>query len=169
MSTQPEGLHAVPPPPPGGDNFAFTPATPSSKSRSGIKTFGIIAGLVVCLAIGLSAGVFSQAGRIKGANDAAAAAQAQTAEVQSKLAAAQSSNSNLQSQVSNQQSRLSACSLANSLSVKMDGLQHKLVSNALTFGSLIQWGSLEARYKTLGHQWATAANMCDPSGGYTFG
>jgi len=72
-------------------------------------------------------------------------------------------------QTREQANQLAYCDTALGVGVQMDGVLHKLVDNALTFGSLAQWNALWDRYDRLGERWALIASDCTGnSGDYTF-
>ena len=101
--------------------------------------------------------------------DRVAASRSRIDELEGRVEVEQDANARLDEQVSDQQVRLSACSRAASLSVKMDGVMHKLVNNALLSGSLFAWNSLWDQYNRLGEQWAPIASKCSGTAGdFTF-
>ena len=167
MSAEPQPLYPVPPVQ-GEDRLAASHAA-VSRTHDPLKIMGIVAAFVLVLGGGVGIGIESQAGHINKANQATAAAQSATAAVQGKLTTSELSKANLETQVSSQQTQLDACSTAASLGVQMDAIQHKLVTNALSFGSVAAFDSLTRQYQSIGVRWVGAANTCDPSGGFTFG
>jgi hypothetical protein len=157
------------PPMPRADSFAAGSTVPPPRKLERLKIMVLGAASIAILVLGIGIGIASQSGHISRANQAATAAQSSASSLQTKLAASQTSNAGLEAQVSDQQNQLAACSDANSLSTRMDNVQHKLLNNVLDFGSVFEFDSLGAQYRALGSQWADAANICDPTGGYSFG
>lgn len=155
--------------PAGSNGFVFASApAPVARSGKALQLVALLAGFALVAGIAFGIGVLSQSGHIKTANQATAAAVAATDSVTAKLDASQQENSSLRSQAANDRAQLQACATATSLNVKMDAIQHKLINNALYFGSVVQWHLLQSRYATLGGEWLPAAKACDPSGGYSF-
>jgi flagellar basal body-associated protein FliL len=144
-------------------------------SRSPLIVIGLVVAFALALAGAVAVGVVSQSGHLREADEATSVAQSETANIRAELTASetsvsdlQSEASGLQSKISAQETRLGSCATANSLSVDMDKIMHDLVSNALLSGSLAEWNTLFDRYDALGARWATAADQCDPSGGFSF-
>jgi outer membrane murein-binding lipoprotein Lpp len=159
------------PPPP------ITQLTPSTQPTRTVRAWIIVAAVVLaCLAIGSTTMALSQTHKLNASRAQASNLQAQVADLQTQVqqaiaatSGARAEATDAETKLTNAQNRLIACAQAETLSVKMDKLQHKLLSNALFNGSVSSFIGMESQYKSLGRQWKTAANRCDPSGGYTFG
>lgn len=76
--------------------------------------------------------------------------------------------SDLNGKVADQNSQLSACERALGSALQMDKALNDKVTNVLYNESLSAFYNIIARYHRAGELWVTAANQCDPGGGYSF-
>lgn len=137
----------------------------------------IVAVGVVIIGLAVFAGV--QTASLSGVNAELTASQhtvtgleGQVSGLESDLGNAEASVSSLEGTVSEQETQLASCYRANSLSVKADKALHDAVGQIVpaAFGSSrYGFDAALARYRTAAHQWAVAANACEPGGGYSFG
>jgi hypothetical protein len=152
------------------------PAWTPPVSRKGFPIMGIVVGILATALIAVAVFGVVQTSNLGNTKDELAASQDRVAasrsridELEGRVEVEQDANALLDERVSDQQARLSACSRAASLSVKMDGIMHKLVNNALLNGSLFEWNSLWDRYNRVGEQWAPIASECTGNAGdFTF-
>jgi hypothetical protein len=158
------------------ERFPAAPAWTPPVSGKRFPIMGILVGILATALIALVVfGVVqtSNLGNTKDelaiSQDRVAASRSRIDELEGRVEVEQDAKALLDEQVSDQQVRLSACSRAASLSVKMDGIMHKLVNNALLSGSLSEWSSLWDQYNQLGDQWAPIASKCSGTAGdFTF-
>ena len=156
---------------------AEVPAPPQAVSKTR-RTRRLVPAILSVALVGALTFAVVQTMSLSGVNKELVAAQGTVSDMRSKvgglegdLAVAENSIDSLESQVSEQGTQLAACAKANSLSVKADNALHDVmesISGAI-FGSSAVFDSHVAEYERYADQWATAANACEPGGGYTFG
>ena len=156
---------------------AEVPAPPQAASKTR-RTRRLVPAILSAALVGALTFAVVQTVSLSGVNKELAAAQGTVSDLrvtvgglEGDLQLAEGTIDSLESQVSEQDAQLASCAKANSLSVKADNALHDVmesISGAI-FGSSAVFDSHVAEYERYADQWATAANACEPGGGYTFG